>query len=354
MGIDRILHGWDGQMCTVSHDEQTGAFSVMALHSTTRGPAAGGTRAMYYDSLDDAVDDATRLAEVMTMKMAAADLPMGGGKSVLALPAPRNDLDEPTWQRLLALHGRSLSLLRGSYWTGPDVGTASADMDVLHASSGFAFGRSTGAGGPGSSAPTTAHGVHVAVSAAAARAGIDDLHGKHVVVQGLGAVGMDVVDMLIKDGASITATDIDPDRCERARALGVTVVASGEILAQESDVFVPCAVGGIVDADVAATIDTRAIAGAANNVLASTDAADMLAQREIVFVPDFIANSGGAMHLIGHEVLGWSAGDVASHVAGIAGTLNDVFNSAARDGISTEAAARRLANHRLETSEAHA
>src|SRR5699024_990770 len=124
--------------------------------------------------------DATRLAEVMTMKMAAADLPMGGGKSVIALPAPHHEIDHATWQRLLALHAENLRLLRGSYWTGPDVGTASTDMDALHAASGFAFGRLPQAGGPGSSAPITAHGVHVALTASAARAGIGDLRGHRV------------------------------------------------------------------------------------------------------------------------------------------------------------------------------
>ena len=347
MDIDETLTGWGGQMITLRRDEHTGATFVVAIHSTARGPAAGGTRAMHYDSTAEAVDDATRLAEVMTMKMAAADLPMGGGKSVIALPAARHDIDEHTWHHLLAVHVENLRLLRGSYWTGPDVGTGSADMDVMHAASGFAFGRTEAAGGPGSSAPVTAHGVHVALAAGAARAGIGDLRDHRVAVQGLGAVGMDVVDRLIKDGAEVIATDVDPERCDRARTLGARMVAPDDIMTVESDVFVPCATGGVIDPDVADSIATRVVAGAANNVLSDPSAADVLNSRGIVFAPDFIANGGGAMHLVGREVLGWSPDEVSRHVESIATTLDEVFTLSDRDHISTETAARRIAGNRL-------
>lgn len=349
MGIDETLYNWDGRMCTVRHDRVTGTSFVIALHSTERGPAAGGTRAMHYVSLAEAVTDATRLAEVMTLKMAAADLPMGGGKSVIALPAPRHDIDQPTWDRILTLHAENLTVLAGNYWTGPDVGTASADMDALHAASGFAFGRSVEAGGPGSSAPTTAQGVYVALLASAAHAGIDQLRGRRVTVQGLGAVGMDIVEMLVKDDADVTASDIEPDRCRAAQALGARIVEPGEIMSDQSDVFVPCAVGGVIDDEAAETIGTRVIAGAANNVLANASAADVLARRGIVFAPDFIANSGGAMHLVGREVLGWGAEEVARHVGSITGTLDDVFALAETKQLTTETAARQLAAQRLDT-----
>lgn len=341
------LARWGGQMVTFRHDQHTGAVFVIAIHSTARGPAAGGTRAMGYDSTAEAVADATQLAEVMTMKMAAAGLPMGGGKSVIALPAARHDIDEPTWQHLLAIHADNLRLLRGSYWTGPDVGTGSADMDVLHTASGFAFGRTPEAGGPGSSAPVTAHGVHVALAASAARAGIDDLRGHRIAVQGLGAVGLNVVDRLIKDGADVTASDIDTQQCARARALGAGIVAPEDIVTVESDAFVPCATGGAIDTGVAENIVTRVVAGAANNVLADPGAADVLDRRGIVFAPDFIANGGGAMHLVGREVLGWSPAEVSRHVESIATTLDEVFILADREHISTETAARRIAVHRL-------
>jgi leucine dehydrogenase len=345
--IENVITGWDGVLCSTRFDEETEAFFVIAIHSRSRGPAAGGTRAMHYESYEDAVADATRLASSMTLKMAAADLPMGGGKAVIALPAARHDIDEDLWQRILAIHAENLSTLRGSYWTGPDVGTGSADMDVLHAASGFAFGRSEAAGGPGSSAPSTAQGVHIAMLRAASEAGIDDLAGRRVVIQGLGAVGMDVLQLARKDGAEIIATDVEDELCQKARSLGAVVVEPDEILDLESDVFVPCAMGGVIDVDVARTIRTSVVAGAANNVLTEPAVGDELARRGIIHAPDFVANAGGAIHLVGREVLGWSAEEVAKHVEGIAETLGAVFAVSREQGISTERAARELATSRL-------
>lgn len=345
--IEDLVTGWDGALCSTRFDRETGAFFVIAVHSRRRGPAAGGTRAMHYESYAEAVADAMRLAGSMTLKMAAADLPMGGGKSVIALPAPRHEIDDDTWHRILAIHAENLSTLNGSYWTGPDVGTSSADMDVLHAASGFAFGRSVSAGGPGSSAPSTAQGVYVAVQCSAAEAGMADLTGRRIVIQGLGAVGMDVLHLARKDGAALIVTDVDEERCEVARALGAEVVAPDEVLGLESDIFVPCAMGGVIDADVARTIHTSVIAGAANNALTDPEVGEELAQRGIVYAPDFVANAGGAIHLVGREVLGWSAEEVANHVQGIGDTLGQVFSAAGARGIGTDQAAHDLAEARL-------
>ncbi|MFC7362601.1 Glu/Leu/Phe/Val dehydrogenase dimerization domain-containing protein [Nocardioides astragali] len=348
MSIDKVIGEWDGQLSCSRYDEASGAFFTIALHSLRLGPAAGGTRAMQYVGHDTAVDDATRLAGAMTLKMAIAGLPMGGGKSVIALPAPRHVLTEGQWQRILEIHAENLRALNGSYWTGPDVGTASVDMDVLHAAGGYAFGRSEEAGGPGSSAPETAHGVHVAIHASIREAGFDDLSGRRVLVQGLGAVGYDVAARVAAEGAHVIATDVDPIRCERARTeLDAEIVAPRDVLSTPSDVFVPCATGNVVDDAVAGTLPTQVVAGAANNLLARATAADALARRGVVLAPDFVANGGGAIHLVGREVLGWSADQVAAHVEGIEGTLKEVFDLARSERISTEHAARRLASERL-------
>lgn len=345
--IEDLVTAWDGVLCSTRYDRETGAFFVIAVHSRQRGPAAGGTRAMHYETYADAVADAMRLASSMTLKMAAADLPMGGGKSVIALPAPRHDIDEATWQRILSIHAEDLSILNGSYWTGPDVGTTAEDMDALHAASGLAFGRSERAGGPGSSAPSTAQGVHVALVRAAAEAGMADLTGRRVVIQGLGAVGMDVLRLTRKDGAELVASDIDEEKCAHAHELGATIVPPEDVLDLESDIFVPCAMGGLIDLDVARRIRTSVIAGAANNILTEPEVGDELARRGIVYAPDFIANSGGAIHLVGREVLGWSAEEVAAHIEGIGATLSEVFDQARASGSSAEHAAHVLAESRL-------
>ncbi|GAB6902582.1 Glu/Leu/Phe/Val dehydrogenase dimerization domain-containing protein [Kineosporia succinea] len=353
MHIDEVVHSWPGRLCCSRFDEETGAFLTIAVDSTQRGPAAGGTRAMVYESFGDAVRDATRLASSMTSKMVAAGLPMGGGKSVIALPVPRAQLEPEVWQRILDRHAENLAMLNGSYFTGPDIGTGPADMDVLHQRCGFAFGRSEQAGGPGSSAPETAHGVYVAVRAAAREAGMPELDGATVVVQGLGAVGMDVARRLAGQGARLVAADVDALACERAAdELGARIIGVDDVLGFAGDVFVPCAVGNMVDDVVASGIDTRVVAGAANNVLASDSAARVLSRRGIVYAPDFVANGGGAIHLIGREVLGWGPEKVAAKVEDIAHTLERIFRTARALRISTDEAAHRLVRESLDQAAA--
>ncbi|WP_370615503.1 Glu/Leu/Phe/Val dehydrogenase family protein [Mumia sp. Pv 4-285] len=352
MGMETVIEHWDGRVCCSRYDAETGAFLTVAIHSRQLGPATGGTRAMAYPSRELAVGDATRLASSMTHKMAVAGLPMGGGKSVIALPRDRREIGEADWHRILVLHAETLATLNGSYWTGPDVGTSSADMDVLHGlSGGYAFGRSEAAGGPGSSAPETAHGVYVGIRESAREVGISDLAGRRVLVQGLGAVGMDVARRVAADGARLIASDIDPLRCEVARTeLDAEIVAVDDVVSTACDVFVPCATGGVIDRRVASTLETRVVAGSANNVLADDAAADVLASRGIVLAPDFVINSGGGIHLVGREVLGWTADEVSLHVERIGRTLAEVFERARTERTSTDLAARRLADDVLARS----
>lgn len=342
------LPEWDGELTSVRHDPETGAWFVIGVHSTRLGPASGGTRAMVYPGVADAVADARRLAGAMTSKMAAAGLPMGGGKSVIALPAPRAELGDATWRRILELHAANLNLLGGNYTTGPDVGTSSADMDVLRTLTPHAFGRSVAAGGPGSSAPTTALGVFAAITAGVAEAGLDGVDGLRVLVQGLGAVGADVARLAADAGAKLIVTDVDPDRCAAAAdTLGAEVIGAGDVLTRECDVLVPCATGGLLTAATAADVPCTVIAGAANNLLGDPGAAEVLRRRGIVYAPDFVANAGGAIHLVGREVLGWSAEQVADRTRAIGDTLAAVFADAREHDITTVEAAERVAAHTL-------
>jgi leucine dehydrogenase len=351
MGIAMMVPSWDGELCTVRFDRETGAWFVIAVHSTRLGPASGGTRAMVYPTVGDAVSDATRLAAAMTTKMAAAGLPMGGGKSVIALPAPRAALDGAHWRRILQVHAANVQELDGTYTTGPDIGTDSADMDVLRETTPFAFGRSTATGGPGSGAPATALGVFTAVRAAVAEAGLGDgnggVAGLRVLVQGLGAVGARVAELAAEAGAELLVADVDPERCTAATARGARIVPPSEVTRTRCDVVVPCATGGLLDAPVARTLPCAVVAGAANNQLADADAALVLARRGIVYAPDFVANAGGAIHLVGREVLGWTEGQVTRRTLQIGRTLQWVFADARTHAITTEQAAHDLAARRL-------
>ncbi len=348
MDIETVLPSWDGELCSVRFDPETGAWFVIAVHSTRLGPASGGTRAMVYPSVGDAVADATRLAAAMTTKMAVAGLPMGGGKSVIVLPAPRAALGDDRWRRILRVHAENVQKLGGTYTTGPDIGTSSADMDVLRETTSFAFGRSVATGGPVSGAPATALGVFTAVRAAVAEARLGDgVAGLRVLVQGLGAVGARVVELAAEAGADLLVADVDPERCAAAEAQGARVVSPAEVTRTRCDVLVPCATGGLIDARVARTLPCAAVAGAANNQLADADAARVLTRRGIVYAPDFVANAGGAIHLVGREVLGWTEDQVTRRTLQIGRTLRRVFADARAYGITTEQAARDLAARRL-------
>jgi len=355
MDIETVLPSWDGELCSVLFDRETGAWFVIAVHSTRLGPASGGTRAMVYPSVGDAVADATRLAAAMTIKMAVAGLPMGGGKSVIVLPAPRAALGDDRWRRILRVHAENVQKLGGTYTTGPDIGTSSADMDVLRETTAFAFGRSVATGGPGSGAPATALGVFTAVRAAVAEAGLGDgdggVAGLRLLVQGLGAVGARVVELAAEAGADLLVADVDPERCAAAEAQGARVVSPAEVTRTRCDVLVPCATGGLIDARGARTLPCAVVAGAANNQLADSDrsgqAARVLTQRGIVYAPDFVANAGGAIHIVGREVLGWTEDQVTRRTLQIGRTLHRVFADARAYGITTEQAARDLAARRL-------
>jgi len=341
---------WNGELTCVRYDEVTGAWLIVALHSTQRGPAAGGTRAMTYASVDEAIADARHLAEAMTFKMAAANLPMGGGKSVLALPRPRHQLDNVTWRRILGLHAGNLTCLNGSYYTGPDVGTNSADMDVLGQDTRYVFGRSEEAGGAGSSAEMTAQGVFEAVRVAAEEANLGDLAGRHVLVQGLGAVGARVAQLVAEQDAQLSVSDVDRSRCQPFTDAGAALIPPAEVTVTACDILVPCATGGLIDTHVAASLPCQVVAGAANNVLSDSEAAQVLAKRDIVYAPDFVANAGGAIHLVGREVLHWSPELVATRTRDIGQTLRLVIHDARERGISTAQAARELARQRLDLS----
>lgn len=340
---------WDGELTTVRYDRETNAWFLIGVHSTVLGPAAGGTRAMEYDSLDAAATDVTKLATAMTLKMAVAGLPMGGGKSVIALPRPRKEISPQTWSRLLRIHAENINKLGGAYWTGPDVNTSSDDMDVLGETTKHVFGRSPEKGGSGSSADNTAVGVYHSLRATAEAAGMGpSLQGRTVLVQGLGAVGNRLAELARDDGAVLLVSDVDSARVAAWQESGATVVPTGSVTATPCDLFAPCATGGIIDEEIAERIPCAAIAGAANNPLTGPQVADVLAERGISYAPDFVSNGGGAIHLVGYEVLGWPTETVDEHIRGIGDTLREVFHQAQQRGISTEQAARDLARRRIE------
>ncbi len=347
MDLESLLRAWDGEDIVLHYDPPTGAFMVIAIHSTRRGPACGGTRMKSYPDLASAVQDALRLAGGMTFKFAAANFEMGGGKAVLALP-PNFDVRERTG--LLKRYGALVHQLGGLYYTGPDVGTNSADMDVIaETGAPYVFARTPQAGGAGDSGPITGLGVYHALRATCDEMdGNSSLAGRRILIQGIGSVGWTLAGLLKEAGADVSFNDVRPEAEEQGRKWRLRWVPAEELYTTHCDIFAPCALGGILNAQTIPLLDCRAVAGAANNQLATVDDADRLLARSILYAPDYICNLGGAMGITGIEALGWTREQAEARVAAaVTETLREVFALSREQGISTDRAARRIIERRM-------
>lgn len=339
--------GWNGEALVERRDGQTGALMLVAIHSSRLGPATGGTRLRTYASDDLARQDARRLAEAMTCKWAAADFPRGGGKAVLAVPAGFGDAARTG---LLRRYGALLRELSGRFATGPDVGTSPADMDVIaETGAPYVFSRTPARGGAGGSGPWTALGVFAAIEAVGERLfGGRSLRGRRVTVQGAGSVGGPLIERLLEAGARVVFGDPSPEAGRRLlERRGVERVSPEACLEAEADVFAPCALGGVLDAVTIPRLRCRAVVGAANDQLADPADAERLRARGILYAPDFVVNAGGAVAVTGIEALGWTPARAEAAVGAIGETLTRVLALADREGVTTDAAARRIAEERL-------
>jgi leucine dehydrogenase len=312
------------------------------------GPAMGGTRMKVYDKPDDGMRDVLRLSGAMTLKNAAAGLPFGGGKAVLAVEAiPQGD----DRRRLVERYAELLDSLGGTYITACDMNTTVADMDVIGERCPSVLGRSRGNGGSGSSAPATAVGVFHGIRACLFHSGYDGLAGRTVVVQGAGAVGARLSALLSDAGASVLIADPVADRVrDVVGRTGAREVAVAEAVEVPCDVFSPCATGAVLSEETIPRLQCRIVAGAANNQLATKRDAERLRAAGILYAPDFVVNAGGVLSLAGLETLDWTREELDRRLHGIGDTLRQVFTAAQEAGMSTDAAARRLAEDRIAAS----
>jgi len=299
-----------------------------------------------YDDARAAVRDALRLSRAMTLKAAVADLALGGGKGVIMAPA-RGILAPGRRRAALLDFADTVESLQGRYVTAEDVGTSSRDMSVIAQRTAHVAGLARARGGSGDPSPSTALGVEAAIRATCERAfGDGRLEGRSVCVIGLGHVGSRVAKRCAAAGASLTLADVDKRKRGLAEQLGARWTTPGAAVTAAVDVLAPCALGGLLDDSTVARLRCRAIAGAANNQLAEDRIAARLAQRGILWAPDFVANAGGLIN-IGCEQGGYDATVARRRVQGIAGTLREIFDHAESDGSTPLAAALALARARL-------
>ncbi len=325
-------------------DAASGLSAIIAIHSTTLGPAAGGCRYWRYARSSDAVTDALRLSRGMSYKNAMAGLPMGGGKAViLADPASGKTPD------MLRAFGRAVDSLGGRYVTAEDVGISDADMVAISRQtrhvSGLPVAAGDGAAAGGDPGPFTAMGVYLGVRAAVKRGlGRDDMAGVHVAIQGVGSVGGGLARLLAADGARLTLADVDETRAAAlADELGGAAVPADTILGIAAEVFSPCALGAILTAETIAALRAPVVAGGANNQLATPEDGWRIHQRGIVYAPDYVINAGGIIN-VGLEYLGHGdRAEVEKRIAEIPGRLDTVWDESAATGDPAALVADRIA-----------
>jgi leucine dehydrogenase len=338
--LEDLIRAWDGEEVVVRFDEPTGSWIFVCIHSTARGPAGGGTRMKTYAEPSDALADAMRLASAMTLKMAAVDMPFGGAKAVLAVPEL---VDGDRRRGLLLRYADLVASLRGTFHTGPDVNTTVADMDVIGERCPYVFCRSEEHGGSGNPGPYTARGVFHGIRASVRHVfGTDSLEGRVVLVQGLGSVGGPLAEELVTAGARVLVSDV-----VAKRVAGTELVPAEEAIGAECDVYAPCALGGTLNAETIPRLRCRIAAGSANNQLAEPADAERLREAGILYAPDFVINAGGVLNSLGAEHLGWTREQIEERLAGIGGTLEEIYAKADAEAITTEAAAEQLAHSRL-------
>lgn len=323
------------------HDAATGLHAIIAIHSTALGPAAGGCRYWQYLNSDAAVTDALRLARGMTYKNAVAGLALGGGKAVILA-----NKDTAKSAEMFRAFGRTVESLGGRYVTAEDVGCSMEDMRSVAEETRYVSGLpKSGSSAGGDPSPITALGVFLGIRAAAkVRLGADSLEDVKVAVQGVGHVGLNLCRLLHKAGAHLTIADVNRENLQLARdELAVTEVAATELLYSDVDVLAPCALGNVLTAQTIPNIKAKIIAGAANNQLATAEDGARLADRNILYAPDYVINAGGIIN-VAHEYFGNSSEEkVLAEVGQIPVRLDAIFAEALKSGEPTNLIADRMA-----------
>jgi leucine dehydrogenase len=343
LGVFRAIGGDTHEEVLFGADPVSGLRTIIAVHSTALGPALGGTRFFSYENEEQALADVLRLAKAMTYKAAAAGLDLGGGKAVII-----GDPGTHKSERLLRSYGRVVDSLSGRYITAEDVGTTMDDMVVIAKETAWVTGLPEHCGGSGDPSPATARGVLAAMRAVARRLwGSGDLSGRTVAVQGVGKVGMNLVERLSKAGATTVVSDVNPTAVDVAvRAHGSRAVGTDEIFDVECDIFAPCAMGHALSEQSIPRLRAQAIVGSANNQLETETDAERLAARDILYAPDFVVNAGGIIN-IAEEIRGYAWERAAKHLDAIEDTVTRVLELADERSLNPHQAAVELADERI-------
>ena len=345
MAIFETLSGTGHEQVVFCHDEATGLKAIIAIHDTTLGPALGGCRMWDYASEEEAIEDVLRLSRGMTYKAAVSGLALGGGKSVI-IGDPKKLKNEAFFRTF----GRFVDSLSGRYITAEDVNIRVKDMEHVALETPYVTGISSRVGGSGDPSPVTSWGVFNGLKASVKhKLGKDSVDGLTVAVQGCGAVGTYLITQyLSEEGAKVFVADLNQDKVNNCvEKFGAEAVDLDKIHSLPVDVFAPCALGGILNDETIPQLQTKVVAGGANNqLLDEMKHGAMLQERGILYAPDYVINAGGLINVY-QELQGYDAEAARKKAAGIFDTLTSIYQEADEQGITTIQASNKIAEDRI-------
>jgi leucine dehydrogenase len=327
------------------YDEPTGLKAIIGIHNTVLGPALGGTRMWNYATEAEALTDVLRLSRGMTFKAAITGLNLGGGKAVII-----GDAKKQKTEAFLRRFGKFVNSLNGKYYTAEDVNMNTSDMEYIGMETKFVTGLPESMGGGGDPSPVTAYGVYMGMKATAKKVfGSDNLSGKKIGVQGVGAVGTHLVEYLVKENAKVTITDISDDKVKALyQKFGVTGVDQNAFYDVDMDIYSPCALGATINDETIPRLRCSMIAGAANNQLKEeAKHGYKLLDHRIAYAPDFLINAGGLINVYNEYLGNYNRTRVYSHAEKIYDTCLSILNLAEREKITSQEAAIQLSEKRI-------
>ncbi len=325
-------------------NDKTKLLAIISIHDTTLGCALGGTRIYSYPSFEKALEDVLRLSKGMTYKSAAAEAGFGGGKSVIIV----NNIKDKT-QELLTSFGQAVNILEGKYICAEDMGCTPQDMLIIKKKTKYVVGlpQEKSSGDP---SRFTAWGVFRGIQATLNKLyGSDSVNNKKIAIQGLGSVGLHLVDHLFWQGADLIITDIDEEKTKRfASKYGAKYVKPQDIYKEKCDIFSPCAIGGIINDKTIDVLQCKAICGCANNQLLEDRHSDLLKSKNILYAPDFIVNAGGLINVAAElDKEGYHPKRPRDKIHKLYDMLNEIYKIADESNISTNQAAIKLAQYKI-------
>ncbi|MBM3207370.1 MAG: Glu/Leu/Phe/Val dehydrogenase [Chlamydiae bacterium] len=325
-------------------DEKTGLKSIICIHDTTLGPTLGGTRIYPYATFDEALTDVLRLSKGMTYKAAASDCGLGGAKSVIILDPIQGKTEE-----MLLSFGRAVDKLNGLYTCAEDVGCNVNDVNIISKATKYVTGlpHVKSSGNP---SYFTAWGVYRGIQAALNKVfGSPSVKDKKIAIQGAGSVGCILADILFWNGAKLYITDLSEEKAKKiAKQYAATYCTPDEIWKVECDVFSPCALGGVLNANTIPGLKCKIIAGAANNQLLTERDGEELMKKGILYAPDYVINAGGLINVADEiSVEGYNPESARNKVDRLYDQLTTIFEIAEQNNCSTNQAANSLVEYRL-------